>query len=203
MSTYFCWTTLAIWTGSYCRPPGSWMDKSTDCCNVGHNVSVVCRCFQQWSVEHSHTRAPSSGRPRSTDARQDRLIMQAVMAARTTPREEIRIYVAPAVSPRTIGNRLLAAGLRSRVSLARLPLTPRHRQALLLWCLESVDWRVKWHFVVFSNECRFYLYESDGGTGVRRRPGERHLPEGIRPRHTDPRLRLHGVGVISYNSRSH
>ena len=20
----------------------------------GHNVSVVCRCFQQWSVEHSY-----------------------------------------------------------------------------------------------------------------------------------------------------
>ena len=24
--------------------------------HVGHNVSVICRCFQQWSVEHSHTR---------------------------------------------------------------------------------------------------------------------------------------------------
>ena len=23
---------------------------------VGHNVSVVCRCFQQWYVEHSHIR---------------------------------------------------------------------------------------------------------------------------------------------------
>ena len=29
------------------------------------------RCFQQWSVEHSHTRRPVSGRPRRTDTRQD------------------------------------------------------------------------------------------------------------------------------------
>lgn len=100
--------------------------------HVGHNVSVVCRCFQQWSVEHSHTRRPGSGRPRSTDARQDRRIVRAAVADRTSSRDEIRSHVAPAVSPRTIGNRLLAAGLRSRVPLARLPLTPRHRQARLL-----------------------------------------------------------------------
>ena len=43
--------------------------------------------------------------------------------------EEIRAHVAPTVSPSTIGNHLLAAGLTSRVPLARLPLTPRHRQA--------------------------------------------------------------------------
>ena len=30
--------------------------------HVGHNVSVVSRCFQHWSVEHSHTRRPGSGR---------------------------------------------------------------------------------------------------------------------------------------------
>ena len=40
--------------------------------HVGHNVSVVCRCFEQCSVEHSYIRRPGSGRPRSTDARHDR-----------------------------------------------------------------------------------------------------------------------------------
>ena len=38
---------------------------------VGHNVSVVCRWFQQWSLEHSHTRRSGPERPRSTDARPD------------------------------------------------------------------------------------------------------------------------------------
>ena len=31
--------------------------------HVGHNVSVVCSCFQQWSLELSHTLRPGSGWP--------------------------------------------------------------------------------------------------------------------------------------------
>ena len=45
--------------------------------------SVVSRCFQQWSTEHCHTRRQGSGRPRSTDARQDRRIVRAAVAVRT------------------------------------------------------------------------------------------------------------------------
>ena len=80
-------------------------------------------------MEYSHARRPDSGRLRSTDARQDRCIVRAEVASRTTSIEEIRAHVAPASSQRIIGNRVLAAGVRSRVSLARLPLTPRHRKA--------------------------------------------------------------------------
>ena len=82
--------------------------------HIRNNESVVCRWFQQCSVEHSHTRRPGSGRPRSTDARQDRRIMHAAVAART-----------PAVSQRTIGNRVLAARFRSCVPLTWLSLRPR------------------------------------------------------------------------------
>ena len=160
------------------------MEISADAAHAGHNISAVSRYFQQWFVEHSHTRRVGSGRPRSSDARQERSIVRAEV---DVSREEIRAHVAPAVSPKTIGNRLLAAGLRSRVPLARLPLTPRHRQARLLWCCEIVDWRVEWRSVVFSDESRFCLYASDGRTRVRPRPDEHHLPECTRPR-------LHGIG---------
>ena len=68
-----------------------------DCCTCWHNASVVCRCFQQWPVEHSHTRRPDSALPHSTNARQDQQIVQAVVAAQTASREEIRAHVAPAV----------------------------------------------------------------------------------------------------------
>ena len=68
----------------------------------------------------------------------------------------------------------------------RLPPTPRHRQARILWCRVRVDWRMEWRSVVFSGESRFCHYASDGRTRIRRRPDERHLPEYIRPRHTGP-----------------
>ena len=89
------------------------------------------------------------------------------MAARTVCREETRKHVEPAVSPRTIGYRLFAAGLRSRVLLARLPPIPRHRQARQHWCRKSVDWREEWRSVVFSDESTICLYASDGRTRVR------------------------------------
>ena len=73
----------------------------------------------------------------------------------------------------------------------------------LLWCHESVDWRVEWHSVVFSDDIRFCLYASDGRTRVRRSPGERHLPECIRPLHIDPTSGFMVLAAISYNMRLH
>ena len=127
--------------------------------------------------------------------------MREAVAARTASREEIRASVAPAVPLRNIGNSLLAAGLKSRVPLVRLPLIPRNRKAGLLWCRERVDWRVEWHSVLFSKQNRFCLYASDGRTPVRRRPDERHLPECNRSRQTGPISGFIICGAISYNSR--
>ena len=74
--TYSCSTISVIWLGS-----------------LVHNLSVVCCCFQQWSVEHSHTCRPGSGWPCSTDACQDRGIVRAVVAASTASREEIQTHL--------------------------------------------------------------------------------------------------------------
>ena len=92
--------------------------------------------------------------------------MRVAVTARKASREGIRAHVAPAVSPRTTGNHLFVEGLRSRVTLARLPFTPLHRQARLLWCRKSVDWKLEWRSVVFSDENEFSLYASDGHTCV-------------------------------------
>ena len=89
---------------------------------------MLCRCFQQWSVEHYHVRRPGSGRSLSIDS-QDRRIEQEMVTSRTASREEIRAHVAPVVSPTTIGTRLFATGLRSVVPMARLPLRPTHDTA--------------------------------------------------------------------------
>ena len=74
---------------------------------VGHDVLVVCCCFQQWSMEHSHTHRPSSWWLCRTDARQDRSIVRVVVIVQTVFREEIWAHVAPAVLPKNIENCLL------------------------------------------------------------------------------------------------
>ena len=75
------------------------MDRSTDSCTFWVKCNGGSRCFQQWSVENSHTRRPGSGRQRSSDERQDRCIVQAEVAAQTASREEIRAHDASSVSP--------------------------------------------------------------------------------------------------------
>ena len=107
-----------------------------------------------------------SGRPCNTDARQDRRIVLAAVVTRTASGDGIRHMLHLLYHQRTIGNHLLTAGLRSRVLLVMLPLAPRHRQARLLCCRESVDWRVEWRSVVFSDESTLSLYVSDGHTRV-------------------------------------
>ncbi|GLG98965.1 Protein of unknown function [Gryllus bimaculatus] len=62
----------------------------------------------------------TSGRPQSTNERR---------RGRTDLAHEN-----PNVPPCTVGDRVLAAGLQSRIPLARLPLTPNHRWARLAWC---------------------------------------------------------------------
>ena len=53
--------------------------------------------------------------------------------------------------------------------------------------------------IVFSDESMFCLYASDERTSVRCRPGERHIPEYISPRHNKgPHQRVHGVGAVSH-----
>ena len=51
---------------------------------------------------------------------------------------------------------------------------------------ERFDWRVEWPSVVFSNDSWFCLYARDGRTRVWHKPGEHHLTECIRPRHSGP-----------------
>jgi hypothetical protein len=170
--------------------------------HIGHDATSVMRCWRRWVDEASHSRRPTSGRPRSTDARTDRRIVRAALADLTATCAVIRAQVDPNVSPCIVGNRLLAALLRSRIPLARLPLTPNHRRARLAWCNARVSWESEWHAVVFSDEVRFCLHASDGRVHVRRRTGERVLPDCVRPRRVGPTPGVMVWSAISYDARS-
>ena len=61
---------------------------------------------------------------------------------RAASREDIRAHVAPAVSPRSIGKRLQD----SDHCASDQATTSLDRQAML-WCCETVDWRVEWRSV--------------------------------------------------------
>ena len=153
--------------------------------HVGHTISVVCRCFKHWSVEHSHTLRLGSERPRSTDARQDRRI---VRPANTVPEHH------PEKKSGHMLHLLYHQGPLGTICLQQ------DSDHVCLWpgyhlnhdtvkygysgVVKESTGRVVWRSVVITDETRFCLYSSEGRTRVRRRFGERHLTECIGPRHT-------------------
>ena len=81
-------------------------------------------------------------------------------------------------SARTVRRRLDDVGLFGRVARKKPLLTDRHRLLRLQWATERKNWGMdQWYKVVWSDESKFNLFESDGRVYIRRRVGEDYLPE--------------------------
>ncbi|KAJ8898147.1 hypothetical protein PR048_003507 [Dryococelus australis] len=79
------------------------------------------------------------------------------------------------LSASTVRRRPLRAGLVTRMSLRRLPLSRNYKRLSLQWARERRRWRVEWQDVVFSKVFRFNMFYSDGRICVRRYRGDRNL----------------------------
>ena len=168
--------------------------------------TAVQWCWQQWLLQGTHRRNEGSGRPRCTNARQDRMIVRQARTGPTASLSAIQRATAssiPPVVPSTISRRLAEVGLRSRRPLRRLPITPQHRQSRLEWCRSRASWLpADWHRIVFSDESRFSLSADDHRVRVWRRQGQRSQSAFVLHRHTAITPGVMVWGAISYDSRS-
>lgn len=149
--------------------------------------SVIQRLLERFRTTGTSANRPRSGRPRATNRRDDNFIRLTALRRRSitaeTLRQELREATHVTVSQQTIRNRLREAGLTSRRSAVRIPLTPAHRQARLAWCQRFQRWtRQEWSRVIFSDESRYTLSHSDGRIRVWRRPGERYADACVQER---------------------
>ena len=140
--------------------------------------SSISRLRNRYTTTGRTADRPRSGRPRVTTDRQDRYIVlqhlrnrrrNAVQTARETPgRHNNRI------SDQTVRNRLRAVNLRCRRPYVGLMLTDARRQRRVQWAYQHRGWTQRmWNQVLFSDESRFCLSNSDGRVRVYRRNGER------------------------------
>ncbi|GFY36853.1 transposable element Tc1 transposase [Trichonephila clavipes] len=145
------------------------------------------RIWKQWTGEHRITRKPGNGRRKVTSTRDDRHLLLIVVNDRSASYRQLAARWSTAtgvlMSASLIRRRLLHRGLRSRVSLYRIPLTENHRRLRLQWTHEHGAWQVDWQQVVFSDESRFSLWGHDGRIHVIRSAAERCLPECVIERH--------------------
>ncbi|GBC42304.2 helix-turn-helix domain-containing protein [Rhizophagus irregularis DAOM 181602=DAOM 197198] len=76
---------------------------------------------------------------------------------------------------------LHSEGLGSYTVQKKLHLTAKHRTDRLRWCKEKKNWIEEWKQVVWSDESRFALFQSDGRARVWRSPGETYNKDCIQP----------------------
>ncbi|CAB5202695.1 unnamed protein product [Rhizophagus irregularis] len=81
----------------------------------------------------------------------------------------------------TIRSCLHSEGLGSYTVRKKPHLTAKHRTDRLKWCKEKKNWIEEWKQVVWSDESRFALFQSDGQARVWRSPGETYNKDCIQP----------------------
>ena len=125
-----------------------------------------------------------SGRPKVTTSRQDRFIVRQSLTNRlaTAPKIAADFSETKPVSVKTIARRLKAAGLDGRVAVRKPLLRKQNIVKRLAWAKAHKNWSLeKWKKCLFSDESKYELFGSHRRQYVRRRQGERYLPECIVP----------------------
>lgn len=156
--------------------------------STGCKVALIAKKLRlKWSsvksiinhYEKKHQIAPmkSSGRPRKTTPREDRIIINHAISNRRITLEslgkEVRNSDLISVSDTTIKRRLHEVKLRGCAARKKPLLMKRHLGARLSWCKEKANWTQKeWSNVIWSDESKFCLIGSRGTQRVWRRPGE-------------------------------
>lgn len=126
---------------------------------------------------------PKSGRPRKTTIWMDRRIKRISQNDpwKSAPRiiAEIPEII---VSPRTIQRRLVEAKLFSRRPAKKPLISGRNRLARLAFARRHLHWTVdEWKKVLFSDETRYKIFNSDGMKRVRRPINTRFNPKYVTP----------------------
>lgn len=133
------------------------------------NKSVVSRIIKRYTERGTTVGPLRSGRPRSTTRREDILITRQCQSNPFLSATKIKAEVGLQISSRTIQRRLVEKGLYSRRPAKKPLLTKKQRINRLNFAREHLNWTVqKWNTVLFSDESKFNLIDTDGMCRVRR-----------------------------------
>jgi hypothetical protein len=142
----------------------------------GRDKSTITCVLQNYSWEtftglHSHP-----GPPRHTSERDDRMLVRAALANRTTVLADITNSMALTISPRTVQRRLKENGIQKHIAVVKPFLTPKHVERRLQWALEYQHWTVEdWMKVIWSDESSVEIGRDTKPRWVFRRNDERLL----------------------------
>lgn len=151
---------------------------TTAAAKAGTSVSTARRWSKRLQTTPSANDASRTGRPRSTDALADGAILRASELDHFATGKDIRHQLALPVSDDTVGRRLDAAGLPSRVAARKRHFTEKERKKRLSFCHGYKHWTAEdWEKVIMSDEVTIEGEGRKRHVRVRRPKGHRFDPE--------------------------
>jgi hypothetical protein len=126
-----------------------------------------------------YSRRPGQRRRRTTTAQRDRFLLLQSLRHRTLTAPALQVMTLGRyqfqISANTVRRRLAEHDLRPRIPARGPQLTAAHRRVRLLFTQNHVDWELdQWRLVMFSDESRFCLDQSDRRVRVNQCSGERY-----------------------------
>jgi len=141
---------------------------------VGRHQQTISKCKRRLEAGETLDRKLGSGRPRKTNARDDRHYKIKVV---TDPNAETYAPQAaefvedaegkPVLDPRNVQTRLHEQGVKTKKKVKKPAMTQRHRRARLKWAYAHKDWSVdRWRRVLWSDESPFTVWPAPHGGKV-------------------------------------
>ena len=138
--------------------------------------------------QNLHRRPKSGRRPKTNDRQQRQLVRLVKIDPNKTASDVLGVQISYSTAQRILRRHKLNASRPVRKPL----LKKCHRMARLHFARVHRHWTVAdWRRVIWSDECKFNLYNSDGAIYIRRPPGKR-----IDPKYCKGTMKFGGGGGI-------
>ncbi|CAD6200304.1 unnamed protein product, partial [Caenorhabditis auriculariae] len=133
----------------------------------GVTEACISPFLKRWKAQDGTIKSQRTERPRVIDRNGDRNILK---TSRTNPRltapairREVFLNSPSPPSVSTVKRRLNAAGIMGRRPLKKPLISEKNRAARVKWAKGHLNWtRQDWNKILWSDESKFLLFESDG-----------------------------------------
>ena len=172
---------------------------------VRRHPSTVSKIISRYKISGDLSSSPRSSRPPKVSPRDKRQLVRTCIRDRFLSATQIldKASLSSSISPSRANQLLGMEGLSARWPRKKPYLSPKHRRGRLTWAMQHKDWDLeKWQTCIFGDESTFETGKPDGSILVRRRPGEAHNPECLRPTFKSGRTTSNHWGGIHFAGRS-
>lgn len=143
--------------------------------------STVHSVIQRYVMSGTTVNQPRTGRPRATSATNDNLIRLLVKKNPKVPAPEVNQrlkQLGVSVSDQTVRNRIHEAGMRGCRARQKPFISVKNRKARLEFARNHVDKAESfWDKVLWTDETKINMFQSDGNATVWRPKGKAHDPK--------------------------